>query len=94
MTQPDQPIDGSYGQINGIDITEDVIARLVKDAEAGFPNATFRSPGRPPRTSSSTRAITVRLGESELTALMQRAEREHLSRSEAIRTALAEWASA
>lgn len=89
-----KPVNGSYGTIDGVEITEDVIARLVKNAEDGFPGAKFRSPGRPARTEEPTRAITVRLSESELAALMARAEREHRSRSEAIRTALSEWAHA
>lgn len=86
-----EPIDGSYGTIDGVEITEEVIARLVKNAEDGFPGARFRSPGRPARTDEPTRAVTVRLSESELEALMARAEREHRSRSQAIRTAIAEW---
>ncbi|MGO1545300.1 MAG: ribbon-helix-helix domain-containing protein [Gulosibacter sp.] len=87
-----KPENGSYGTIDGVEITEEVIARLVKNAEEGFPGAKFRAPGRPARTDEPTRAITVRLSESELAAVMARAEREHRSRSEAIRIALAEWA--
>lgn len=89
-----KPVSGSYGTVDGVEITEEVIARLVKNAEDGCPGAKFRSPGRPARTAEPTRAITVRLSESELAALMARAEREHRSRSEAIRTALSEWANA
>lgn len=87
-------VDGSYGTIDGVEITEEVIARLVKNAEDGFPGAKFRSPGRPSRTDEPTRAVTVRLSESELEAVMARAEREHRSRSDAIREAIAEWAHA
>lgn len=89
-----EPVDGSYGVIGGVRITEEVIARLVKNAEDGFPGATFRTPGRPSRTDEPSRAITVRLSESELAAVMARAEREQCSRSDAIRAALAEWANA
>lgn len=89
-----KPVNGSYGTIDGVEITEEVIARLVKNAEEGFPGATFRSPGRPSRTDEQTQAVTVRLSESELAALMARAEREHRSRSEAIRTAVSEWSNA
>lgn len=94
MNNVAKPGNGSYGTIDGIEITEEVIARLVKNAEEGFPGATFRSPGRPSRTNEQSRAITVRLSESELAAVMARAEREHRTRSEAIRAALAEWAHA
>lgn len=85
---------GSYGVIDGVEITEEVIERLVKNAEDGFPGTTFRSPGRPSRTSEPSHAVTVRLSESELAAVMARADREHRTRSEAIRAALAEWANA
>lgn len=89
-----RPVGGSYGSIGGVEITEDVIAHLVDDAERGFPNARFRAPGRPARTDEATRAVTVRLSETELAAMMTRAEREHRTRSEAIRAAIAEWARA
>lgn len=88
------PVNGSYGTVNGVAITEEVIARLVKNAEDGFPGATFRSRGRPARTEEPTRAVTVRLSESELSAVMARAEREHRSRSDALREAISEWAHA
>lgn len=87
-----RPVNGSYGTIDGVEITEEVIARLVKNAQNGFPGAAFRSPGRPARTNEPSRAVTVRLSESELAAVMARAKREHRTRSEAIRAALAEWA--
>ena len=89
-----KPVNGSYGTINGVEITEEVIARLVKNAEAGFPDTTFRTPGRPSRTDEPTHAVTVRLSESELAAVKARAEREHRTRSDAIREARAEWAQA
>lgn len=89
-----KPMNGSYGSIDGMEITEDVIERLVKNAEAGFPGATFREPGRPSRTNEPTHAVTVRLSESELSAVMARADREHRTRSDAIRKALNEWAHA
>lgn len=87
-----KPVDGSYGEIEGVDVTEEVIARLVQNAEEGFPGATFRAPGRPSRTSEPSRAVTVRLSESELAAVMARAARANRTRSDAIRAALAEWA--
>ncbi|AXE39700.1 hypothetical protein [Acidipropionibacterium virtanenii] len=89
-----EPVNGSYGEIEGVEITEEVIARLVKNAEEGFPGATFRSPGRPARTDEPTRAVMVCLSESELEAVMARASREHRSLSDAVREALVEWAHA
>ena len=87
-----KPVKGSYGEIDGVEITEEVIARLVRNAENGFPGARFRAPGRPARTDEPSKAVTVRLSESELDAVMARAKREHRTRSEAIRAALDEWA--
>lgn len=92
MTEVTLPSDGAYGEIDGVAITEEVIARLVENAEKGFPGAKFRAPGRPARANAPSHAITVRLTDSELEAVMARAEREHRTRSEAIRAALAEWA--
>lgn len=40
-----KPVNGSYGVVDGVKITEDVVARLVKNAEDGFPGATFRASG-------------------------------------------------
>ncbi|HMS76348.1 ribbon-helix-helix domain-containing protein [Gordonia sp. (in: high G+C Gram-positive bacteria)] len=89
-----RPVNGSYGTVNGVEITEEVLARLIENAEKGFPGSTFREPGRPSRTNEPTHAVTVRLSESELAAVMARADREHLTRSEAIREALDKWARA
>lgn len=89
-----RPVNGSYGTVNGVEITEEVLARLIENAEKGFPGAAFREPGRPSRTNEPTHAVTVRLSESELAAVMARADREHLTRSEAIREALDKWARA
>lgn len=94
MSKIAKSVNGSYGVVDGVEITEEVISRLVKNAEEGFPGATFRAPGRPSRTDEPSRAVTVRLSESELAAVMARAQREHCTRSEAIRAALAAWAHA
>lgn len=91
MNKTAEPVNGSYGEINGVTITEEVIARLVKNAENGFPGAAFRTPGRPSRSNEPSHAVTVRLTDSELAAVMARAQRENRTRSEAIRAALAEW---
>lgn len=94
MNKIAKPEDRSYGEIDGVEIAEEGIAGLVKNAEDGFPGAKFRAPGRPSRTNEPSHAVTVRLSESELAAVMARAEREHRTRSEAIRAALASWADA
>ena len=58
----------SYGNIDGVEITDAVISQLAQNAQAGFPGACFRSPGRPSRTDEASKAVTVRLSESELAA--------------------------
>ena len=50
--------------------------------------------GRPVRAGGTSKVVPVRLTDAELEAVMARAEREHLNRSEAIRQALAQWAAA
>jgi hypothetical protein len=70
-----RPVSGSYVTIDGVEITEDLIAILMKNSGDGLPGATFRPTGRPSRTIEPTRA-----------------NREHRSRSDAIRAALAKWA--
>lgn len=50
--------------------------------------------GRPTRAKEAAKVVPVRLTDAELSAVMARAEREHLNRSEAIRQALAQWAAA
>lgn len=89
-----QSTNSPYGTIDGVEITEQVIARLVKNAEKGFPGAAFLASGRPARTNEPSKAVTVRLSDSELSAVTARAKRENLTRSDAIRAALAEWSAA
>lgn len=84
-----RPVDGVWGTVKGVPITDDVIDELVEDAEAGFPNTTFRPVGRP-RTVGGEPAetVTVRLDPARVSAVRERAEREHTSASEIMRRAL------
>ena len=91
MSEIARPVNGSYGVIQGTEITEEVLTRLVRDAEGGYPGASFRTRGRPPRANEPSRAVTVRLSDAELAAVMAHAEREKRTRSEAIRAAITEW---
>lgn len=67
-----KPVNGSYGTIDGVEIAEEVIARLVKNAEDGFPGAKFRSTGSTVHSEEQPQAVAVRLSESELAALIAR----------------------
>jgi hypothetical protein len=51
-----KPVNGSYGAIDGVEITEDVIARLVQNTEDGFPGATF-TPTGPPSGAADTSPV-------------------------------------
>lgn len=87
---PDE--NGQWGTINGRAITDDTIAALVADAEAGFPDATLRPVGRP-RSVGTKRAetVTVRLDPDRLDAVRRRAQDEHTSASAIMRRALDEY---
>lgn len=82
-------------KIDGTDVSEDQIDEWVQEAEEGYDPDWLKSRmGRPTRAGQAARVIPVRLTEDELKAVMVRADREHLNRSEAIRRALAEWSAA
>jgi Ribbon-helix-helix protein, copG family len=78
--------------IQGREVDESQIDEWVTEAEAGYDVDSLRARwGRAPRGPSAAQVIPVRLTQDELAALMSRAEREGLNRSEAIRAASAGW---
>lgn len=79
--------------VHGTIITESQVDQWVDEAEAGYDVSALkkRAIGRPGRSEEPSQVVPVRLTAEELEALMQRAEREHLNRSAAIRAALSEW---
>ncbi|MEU4014080.1 ribbon-helix-helix protein, CopG family [Microbacterium sp. NPDC028030] len=83
-------------RMQGEEILESQVDEWVSEAEAGYDVEELRrrSGGRPARASAASQVVPVRLTADELAAVMERAEREHLNRSEAIRAALAAWAHA
>ncbi len=80
-------------KIQGREVSDAEVDAWVTEAEAGYDVDELRKRiiGRPARGDSASQVVPVRLTSEELAAVMQRAEREHLNRSEAIRAALAEW---
>ena len=77
---------------NGRTVSEAEIDGWVEEAEAGYDLEELKARmGRPARGAEASQVIPVRLTVDELAAVMARAEREHLNRSEAIRAALAAW---
>lgn len=81
--------------MHGQEIPESRIDEWVEEAEAGYDLEELKKrTGRPARGAEASQVIPVRLTPEELAAVMARAEREHLNRSEAIRAALAAWSHA
>lgn len=80
--------------INGVPVTEEQIAAWATEAEAGYDVEALkkRGRGRPGRGAEPSQVVALRLTLEELAAIDARAEREHKTRSEAIREALAEYA--
>ncbi|MGW6174349.1 ribbon-helix-helix protein, CopG family [Arthrobacter sp. NPDC055138] len=80
-------------QVHGREVSETEDDQWVEEAEAGYDVEAFKARmGRPARGAQASQVVPVRLTATELEALMARAEREHLNRSEAIRAALSAWA--
>ena len=78
--------------IQGKEVDEAQVDQWVAEAEAGYDVDELRARwGRAPRGSAAAQVVPVRLTTEELAAVMARAEREGLNRSEAIRAALEAW---
>lgn len=73
---------------------DEQIQQWAGEAEAGYDVEELkrRGRGRPSRGAEPMQVVAVRLTAEEVAALDALAEREHLSRSEAIRRALANFA--
>jgi predicted transcriptional regulator len=81
-------------QISREHVTDEQIQQWADEAEAGYDVEELkrRGRGRPGRGAEPMQVIAVRLTAEEIAALDAYAAREHLSRSEAIRRALADYA--
>ncbi|WP_271036102.1 MULTISPECIES: ribbon-helix-helix domain-containing protein [Rhodococcus] len=77
--------------IDGIPVTEEMIEGWADEAEAGYDVAALRKRGRPTIGEGPATVVPVRMDEALLQALNARAEKEHVSRSEAIREAIRAW---
>jgi len=78
-------------KINGVPVTAETIEAWAKEAEGGYPVERLRKRGRKPAGDGPAEVVPVRMDKSLLDALTARAEREHVSRSEAIRAAVRVW---
>lgn len=75
-------------------VSDRQIQQWADEAEVGYDVAQLkrRGRGRPGRGAEPMQVVAVRLTAEELAALDEVAEREQISRSEAIRRALADFA--
>lgn len=77
--------------INGKAVSDAQIEAWVNEAEAGYPVEQLRKRGRKPIGDGASEVVPVRMDQTLLDALAARAERENVSRSEAIRAAVRDW---
>jgi hypothetical protein len=83
------PQDGVWGTVGGRPVTEADVARLVANAEAGFPGTKPRRAGRPLQVGSQrAEVVQFRLDPERLRLLDAHAKRTHTSRSDVIRRAI------
>lgn len=85
---------GENETINGTPVTEAQIAEWAAEAAAGYDVEALkkRGRGRPARGADPSQVVALRLTAEEIAALDAAAEREHKSRSDLIREALAIYA--
>lgn len=74
--------------INGVPVTEDQIQVWADEAERGYAVEHLRRRGRKPIGDGPAQVVPVRLDDTMLAAVDARAERDHVTRSEAIRAAI------
>lgn len=77
--------------IQGVPVTEERIAAWANEAEVGYDISALKSRGRgrPGRGAEPSQVVAVRLTAGELAAIDAQATRDHKTRSEVIRDALA-----
>jgi hypothetical protein len=88
-----RPVDGVYGHIDGVEVTDEVIKRLNESAEAGHPGVTARRVGHPSVISDTdTPGVVVqfRIDRVKLDQLDAKAKAENRTRSDMLRGAVDE----
>jgi uncharacterized protein (DUF4415 family) len=84
----------SRESIDGQPVTDQQIQSWADEAEAGYPVEQLRKRGRKPLGDGPSDVVPVRIDAELLQALAERADREQVSRSEAIRAAIRAWVGA
>ena len=77
--------------INGVRVSDAQIQAWADEAEVGYPVEQLRKRGRKALGEGPSDVVPVRMEAELLQALMERANREHVTRSEAIRAAIRAW---
>ena len=77
--------------VNGKPVTDEQIQAWADEAEAGYTVEKLRKRGRPTVGDGPGAVVPVRMDAALLMALNARAEKERVSRSEAIREAVRAW---
>jgi len=80
----------SYGRSKaGVDLTDEILERMVREAEAGLDLTKLRRrPGRPAMGTGPAEALPVRLEPELRKAVQERAAAEHTTASDVVREAL------
>jgi predicted transcriptional regulator len=84
----------SRESIDGQPVTDEQIQAWADEAETGYPVEMLRKRGRKPLGDGPSDVVPVRIDAELLRALAERADREQVSRSEAIRAAIRAWVGA
>ena len=74
--------------INGVPVTDEMIQEWADEAERGYDVEVLKKRGRRPLGDGAARVVPVRMDDSLVAAVDQRAEEDGTSRSEIIRSAV------
>ena len=74
--------------INGVPVTDEMIQEWADEAERGYIVEVLKKRGRRPIGDGAARVVPVRMDDSLVAAVDQRAKKDGTSRSEIIRSAV------
>ncbi|WP_314919026.1 ribbon-helix-helix domain-containing protein [Actinomyces oris] len=74
--------------IDGVPVTDETIQKWADEAERGYDVEVLKKRGRRPLGDGAARVVPVRMDDSLVAAVDQRAEEDGTSRSEIIRSAV------
>ena len=74
--------------IDGVPVTDETIQKWADEAERGYDVEVLKKRGRRPLGDGAARVVPVRMDDSLVAAVDQRAEEDGPSRSEVIRSAV------